>query len=564
MQKNVGKYGSGANLRIKTKKGLVNDDARLWLQWNDGWVWNFWVYHSFGSNRSSRLYCRQACHEKIKYEVSISKSLLLKPCIANKRGKTMKNFKYIIAAIAFFSILSGCSLNQTPDQTQTSDPFPEAKEKNPLPIPPLLEDQNPAEDMAEFYLKAQKSTKSFFNGVETETYGYNGDYLGPVIKVKKGQQVKVHIENHLDNEDTTVHWHGLEVPGSEDGGPHNVIKPNETLTPSFTVTQPAATLWYHPHLLHKTGEQVYKGLAGLFYIEDRVSDKLNIPKSYGENDFPVVIQDRILRENGQLSYNLNMMSVMHGMQGDTPLINGAFDPFLEVPRGKVRLRLLNGSNARIYQLKLSNNDDFWQIASDGGFLEKPVTMQQIVLGPAERAEIIVDFSSHKQGEKIYLFDQDVGLMSFVVGSPSKEKGEFPNKLTTIEKINPSNATVTRTFDFQGMGNSVNINGKQMDMNRIDEEVKLGATEIWEITNSDSGMMHAMAHPFHAHGIQFQILERNGKKPAENELGWKDTILLMPGDEVKTIATFKKDGMFMYHCHILEHEDAGMMGQFEVN
>lgn len=475
-----------------------------------------------------------------------------------------------VSGVAFFLILAGCSYNQTPDQSNNSNSLPVAKENTTLPIPPLLEDKNPADDVAEFYLKAQKSTKTFLSGVETETYGYNGDYLGPVIKVNKGDQVKVHIENGLGNEETTVHWHGLEVPGDADGGPHNVIKPNGTFSPSFTITQPAATLWYHPHLLHKTGEQVYKGLAGLFYIEDEVSKKLNIPTTYGEDDFPIVIQDRNLRQNGQLTYNLNMMSLMHGMQGDTPLVNGAFDPYLEVPKGKVRLRLLNGSNARIFQLKFSNNDDFWQIASDGGFLEKPVKMNQVILGPAERAEVIVDFSSYKQGDKVQLFDQDIGLMNFVVGNKSKGVAEIPDKLTDIENINPSKATVTRTFTFQGMGKAVNINGKQMDMDRIDEEVQRGATEIWEITNTDSGMMGGMmggmgmAHPFHAHGVQFQILERNGKKPQENEQGWKDTILVAPGEKVKTIATFKKDGLFMYHCHILEHEDAGMMGQFRVN
>lgn len=487
----------------------------------------------------------------------------------------MKNFKWIIIGFTFSAILAGCTLNQTPEQTviidptpeqtEVNDPMTEANEKTPLPIPPLLEDQNPAENTAEFHLKAQKSTKSFLNGIETETYGYNGDYLGPIIKVKRGQQVKVHIENDLGDEDTTLHWHGLEVPGSADGGPHSVIKPNETLTSTFTITQLAATLWYHPHLIHKTGEQVYRGLAGLFYIEDEDSDKLNIPKTHGDNDFPLVIQDRNLRRNGQLSYELDMMSVMHGMHGDTPLVNGAYDPFLEVPQGKVRLRLLNGSNAKIFQLNLSTHDDFWQIASDGGFLDKPIKLQQIILGPAERAEIIVDFSSYKQGDKIYLMDQDISLMSFIIGSQSNGIGEIPDKLTTIEKIDPVKATVNRTFTLQGMGHSVNINGKQMDMNRIDEEVQLGATEIWEITNTNSGMMGRMGmpHPFHVHGVQFQVLERNGEKPAENEQGWKDTVLLMPGEKVKIIATFKKEGVFMYHCHILEHEDAGMMGQFEV-
>src|SRR5699024_6910945 len=213
----------------------------------------------------------------------------------------------LFSGIAFFLILTGCSFNQAPNQLNNNSSLPNTEEKNALPIPPLLEDKNPADDVAEFYLKAQKSTKAFFPGVATETYGYNGDYLGPVIKVKKGEQVKVHIENDLGDEDTTVHWHGLEVPGDADGGPHNVIKPNETFSPSFTITQPAATLWYHPHLLHKTGEQVYKGLAGLFYIEDEISEKLNIPKTYGENDFPIVIQDRNLGKDGQLTYKLNMM-----------------------------------------------------------------------------------------------------------------------------------------------------------------------------------------------------------------------------------------------------------------
>ncbi len=266
---------------------------------------------------------------------------------------------------------------------------------------------------------------------------------------------------------------------------------------------------------------------------------MNIPKTYGENDFPIVIQDRNLRKDGQLTYDLNMMSVMHGMQGDTPLVNGAFDPYLEVPKGKVRLRILNGSNARVFQLKLSHNDNLWQIASDGGFLEKPVKMNQVILGPAERAEIIIDFSSYQRGEKIQLLSQDVGLMNFIVSNEPKENVEIPNTLTAIEKINPSKATVNRTFAFQGMGNSVNINGKQMDMDRIDEKVRQGATEIWEITNTDGGMMGGMgmAHPFHAHGVQFQVIERNGKEPSENERGWKDTILLMPGDKGKNNCHF---------------------------
>ncbi|HEY4599933.1 MAG TPA: multicopper oxidase domain-containing protein [Cerasibacillus sp.] len=431
-----------------------------------------------------------------------------------------------------------------------------------LPIPEILEDQNPDEKIAEYNLTAQKSTNVFVNGVETETYGYNGNYLGPVIKARNGEEITVNIKNALGDEETTVHWHGLEIPGDVDGGPHQVIQPNESLQTTFTINQPAATLWYHPHPLHKTGKQVYKGLAGLLLIEDEVSDKLPIPKDYGRNDFPLVIQDRQLNQNGKLIYDLNMMDVMHGKHGDTPLVNGANDALLEVPRGKVRLRFLNGSNARTNQLHLKDELRFWQIASDGGFLEKPVKRHELILGASERAEVIVDFSSYKEGERIELFDQNVRLMTFIVGEEPDKETDIPEQLTTIKAINPEEATKSREFVLQGMGHMVNINGKQMDIHRIDEEVNLDETEIWDVSNPNGRM--AMEHPFHVHGVQFQILERNGEEPPENERGWKDTVLLMPGENVKLIATFKHKGTFMYHCHILEHEDAGMMGQFQVD
>lgn len=453
--------------------------------------------------------------------------------------------------------------------------------REPLPIPPLLEDKNPASGQATFHLQAQKSTTSFLKGMETETYGYNGNYLGPVIKVRKGDQVSMKVKNELGDEQTTVHWHGLEVPGDADGGPHQPINPGEVWSPQFTIDQQAATLWYHPHQLHKTGEQVYKGLAGLFYIEDEVSDRLNIPKDYGKNDFPIVIQDKQLTDNGDIPYQLDMMDLMHGIQGNTILVNGAIDPYLEVPKGKVRLRLLNGSNARIYKFTLNDDRPFWQIGSDGGFLEKPVKMNKIILGPAERAEIIVDFGNDKVGQTIDLVDQEKNVMSFVVKDEVAKKTEIPSKLTDIERIDPADVTTTRSFTLQGMGPMVNINGKQMDMNRIDEEVPFDGTEIWEIKNS--GMNHMMGrremngpngmmgergmsgpHPFHIHGVQFQVLERNGTVPPANEQGWKDTVLLFPNEEVKVIAQFKQKGTFMYHCHILEHEDAGMMGQFQVS
>lgn len=434
-----------------------------------------------------------------------------------------------------------------------------------LPIPPLLKDQNPDPKKGEFHLTVQQSSTEFFKGKKAQTFGYNGSYLGPVIRVRKGEEVTVKVKNKL-SEDTTVHWHGLEVDGEKDGGPHTKIKPGDTWSPTFTINQPAATLWYHPHLLHKTGEQVYKGLAGLFFIDDEVSDNLAIPKKYGEDDFPLVIQDKNFKSDGTFEYNLGMRDVMMGLQGSTILVNGAINPYLKVPKGKTRLRLLNGSNARTYEFHLSNNREFQQIASDGGLLSNPVPLTKVVLGPAERAEIIVDFANNQKGERVQLMDQNSVLMTFIVQNKQGITNAIPAKLAEIPAIDEAKAVKTRQFDFRGMGNSVNINGKQMDMERIDEKLSQHDTEIWEITNSSGGMMgnSGMAHPFHAHGVQFQILDRDGNPPPANQTGWKDTILVYPGEKVRAIATFNTFGIFMYHCHILEHEDAGMMGQFQIN
>lgn len=205
-------------------------------------------------------------------------------------------------------------------------------EEKSLPIPPLLEDENPDPNKVEFTLVAQTGSMEFLKGKPTDTYGYNGNYLGPVIRVKKGDDVSIKVKNELD-EATTLHWHGLEVDGEDDGGPNSGIQPGTTWNPQFTIDQNAATLWYHPHLLHKTGEHVYKGLAGLFIIDDQESEQLDLPNEYGVNDIPLIVQDKQLDENGQFAYNLGMQDVMMGLQGDTIMVNGAINPYVEVPKG---------------------------------------------------------------------------------------------------------------------------------------------------------------------------------------------------------------------------------------
>lgn len=446
------------------------------------------------------------------------------------------------------------------DETEDS----QTERTNKLPIPPLLDDKNPEEGKAEFDLNVQYGKKEFIEGQETATLGYNGDYLGPVIRVDKGDDVKINVSNKLD-EPTTVHWHGLEVPGEMDGGPHQVVDPNTSWQPQFTIDQPAATLWYHPHLLHKTGEQVYKGLAGLFYIEDEQSKALDIPKEHGVNDIPLVIQDKRFSENGEMPYDLNMRDVMNGFLGDTVLVNGAIAPELDVKNEVIRLRLLNGSNARSYEFNFSDRSAFHQIASDGGFLEKSIEMNELSLAPAERAEILVDLSEYSVGDEIVLRDANYEVMKINIVEESTDSSDIPESLVDIVEYDREEVVNTRRFVMSGMGPMVAINDKQMNMDRIDEYLNLNELEEWVISNDSAGMgmMGETPHPFHVHGVQFQVIERNGGEPPLNEQGWKDTVMVESGEEVRILAKFKQKGLFMYHCHILEHEDAGMMGQFLV-
>ncbi|UJF16737.1 multicopper oxidase domain-containing protein (plasmid) [Jeotgalibaca sp. MA1X17-3] len=438
------------------------------------------------------------------------------------------------------------------------------KNSSKLPIPPLLEDKNPESGKAEFDLSVQYGEMEFFEGQKADTLGYNGDYLGPIIKVSKGDEVKINVKNTLD-EFTTVHWHGLEVPAEMDGGPHQGIEPRSTWNPNFTINQPAATLWYHPHLLDKTGEQVYKGLAGLFYIEDEKSKELNIPKDHGINDIPLIVQDKRFTKEGNIPYELNMRDTMDGFFGNTVLINGAISPELDVKSELVRLRILNGSNARDYDFNFSDNASFYQIASDGGFLKESVEMTNVKLAPAERAEILVDFSKYKVGDQVTFRDTENNLMTINIVEDSTKKIEIPRELVEIPTYNRDDIVRSREFVMSGMGPMVAINGKQMDMDRIDEEVKVNELEEWVVSNQSSGgMMSSSPHPFHVHGVQFQIVERNGEVPPLNEQGWKDTVMVKNNEEVKLLVIFKEKGLFMYHCHILEHEDSGMMGQFIVD
>ncbi len=408
----------------------------------------------------------------------------------------------------------------------------------------------------------------FFDGYATQTYAINGSYLGPTLKLIDGDKVSINYTNRL-GEATTMHGHGMHLPAKMDGGPHQRIEPNQSWSSQFTVNQKACTNWYHPHLMGKTAEHVYKGLAGFIIIDDDESKVLDLPKTYGKDDIPLVLQDRFFTAGAQFDYSPSMMEVMLGYKGDTFIANGVINPFVDVSDKEIRFRILNGSNSTVYHLGFSDNRVFRQIAGDNSFLEQTVGLNRLRLSPGERAEIVVDFSN-ELNSSIFLheYSQNRSFMQINVSQTATHKTVIPQHLTQLKKESPANAVMTRSFTLSGRMGRVYINGKTMDLNRIDEVVPVNQIEIWEVYN-EKMMMMEMEHNFHMHGTHFMVLERNGSyaNVALNERGYKDTVYLAPGDRVRLMVkmTDYKDSVnpYMYHCHFLEHEDAGMMGQFLV-
>ena len=435
----------------------------------------------------------------------------------------------------------------------------------PLPIPRLLEGTRAADGTLRFELTAAAGSTRFFSDTETPTMGYNGSILGPTISVSRGDRVAFTIMNEL-SEPTTLHWHGLRVPAEMDGGPMQVIAAGSTWNPRFTIGQEAATLWYHPHLMGKTAEHVYLGLAGLFIIEDDNSRSLDIPKRYGADDIPLILQER--RFSGQtFTYSPAMPDVMHGYTGNEIIVNGAVRPVLDVPASLVRFRLLNGSNSSIHRIRFSDGRTFSMIASDGGFLEEPTAMDNVILSPGERAEILVDFSGSSDGRDIHLsvetYQGAVYEVLRIRARGDSRPMRIPERLNTIKQYGMSEWSRTFSLQSMGMGGGLTINGKRMDMSRIDERVPLNRTETWVIENPAMGMM-ALPHSFHVHDVQFLIVDIDGKAPPRSASGWKDTVLVWPGSKVRIALRFEDyTGIYFYHCHLLEHEDEGMMGKFEV-
>ncbi|WP_415952407.1 multicopper oxidase family protein [Streptomyces sp. KLOTTS4A1] len=441
---------------------------------------------------------------------------------------------------------------------------------NRLAVPPLAESTVDEEGTRVFDLRMQAGETEFRPGRQTPTWGFNGSYLGPTLRAARGEKVKVRIANGLD-EASTVHWHGMHLPARMDGGPHQMVEAGGTWTPEWQVDQPASTLWYHPHPHGATEKHVQRGLAGMFLLDDENSAALDLPDEYGVDDVPVIVQD--VRFDGDNFDHGHGLMRSTGFLGDRTMVNGTLSPYHEVGDELLRLRLLNASTARVYSFGFSDARGFSLIGTDGGLLEEPVRKQRLQLSPGERAEIVVRMEpgertvlrSHPQDnygdgwqKRFGGGDDSFDVLELRAAKQLRASPGLPARLGELEVPEAKDAVRGRFFGLRMSG----INGRKMDMGRIDEVVTRGEAETWTVRNEDG-----VPHNFHVHDVQFRVLEVDGEQPPPELRGAKDTVFVPGGTTVKLAMRFDgpadPDTPYMYHCHLLYHEDAGMMGQFVV-
>ncbi len=451
----------------------------------------------------------------------------------------------------------------------------------------------------QFTLVEKDTMSQILPGQQTLTEGINGKIWGPTLFFNKGDTVHIHVYNNL-NDSTTLHWHGFHLPPVMDGGPHQIVPPGTIWEPFWKVKNRAATYWYHPHLHMMTEKQVSKGLGGLIIVRDSIESALPLPRKYGVDDIPLILTDRKFDAQNQIV-------IVH--YGDTMFTNFTLNAQYNVPAQVIRFRILNTSTERTYNLKFSDGRTFYIIASDAGLLAAPVAVTSYKLNLSERIEILVNFSA-QNGQyvdlKAYnnLLNNDdpgsepnttqtniqlrnkLGKRIFnicrfnITAQTSNPITAIPTALTPVNPINQNTATITRRLTFSAAGNNCPanaygcgwINNKFYDYNRIDYRVQQNATEIWELQNNSS-----IGHPFHIHDVSFNIISGSsysggggsygGSSVSPAYAGWKDVVFVPAWQTMRFIAKFEDNcdsiHPFMYHCHILYHEDAGMMGQFVV-
>jgi FtsP/CotA-like multicopper oxidase with cupredoxin domain len=528
--------------------------------------------------------------------------------------------------------LSACGLAPA----GTTRPAPAPRQLNPGFVPDV-----------EILLRAAPAEAAILPGRPTEVWSYRaelrkgdpaslqaspGSFLGPTIRVRRGQKVRVHFSHELPGRDarSIVHWHGLTLPSEQDAHPRHAVARGQTYVYEFTVADRAGTYWYHPHPDMATGRQVYQGLAGLFIVSDDEEQALGLPS--GAQDLALVVQDRSFDGDNQLVYAAGepmagSMDYLMGFLGERVLVNGQIEASLDVATRAYRLRLLNGSNARTYKLGWEDGTPLTVIATDGGLLERPVARPYVTLSPGERVELWADFSGRPVGSELTLASlafsgaegsgetgghdmgamggdeaggHDMGAMASNMGSAPAQGAPLtvlkvrvtrqveasdvlPVTLSAISRhslAGAANGDRPRTFTITQPESRWELNGRVYEPEGVaaDETARLGDLELWELVNGlnagETQHPQGMLHPFHIHGLQFQVIERSvlpelragweSVSAGYVDEGWKDTVLLMPGERVRLLLRFAEHtGTFMIHCHILEHEDMGLMRNIEV-
>jgi FtsP/CotA-like multicopper oxidase with cupredoxin domain len=465
----------------------------------------------------------------------------------------------------------------------------------------------PAGECDYYEVVAREGVQEIIPGMLTRILGYNGLYPGPTFFSERNRPAVVRFVNQIPDEIMSPHYHGAHTPPDSDGVPMLSYSRSDVIAPVypyagartfvFTNDNPfPATLWYHDHGEDCTAENVYHGLAGFYLLTPNSTEEdadiraveAQLPSGYGRYDIPLVFQDRQFNADGSLAYD----NFEHdGFIGDRFLVNGVIQPYLPVARRKYRFRLLNGSNARHYEFFLSSGHRFFVIGSDGGLLPEPVEMTSLRIAPAERYEIVVDFSRYAVGSRVYLhncltqtsgrkpdddpddeldMDECVPFIEFQIARDEDDPSTIPDLLhprlaAFIDEHlteRPGLQVKNSHFELERGNGAWQINGKFYDPNRVDLVEKLWTHSTWTFENSSGGWVH----PMHIHDEQFAIVSRDGRRPPPHERGLKDTFNVGRGETVKVAAYWTgalNVGRYVFHCHNLEHEDMRMMGIFEV-
>ncbi len=544
--------------------------------------------------------------------------------MSHSRSLSRRQFLRLTGLSAGALLLAACSKTQSPAARDSSQP-PAATASDSSHSP-----ANGAQDVSHsptgdspastlppadvsIELNAAPARVNLLTGAATRVWQYQGQvtqgetsalqaipdsYLGPILRLQRGQTLKVQFRNNIPDP-SIIHWHGMRVPHEMDGHPHSVIAQGQSCDYQFRILNRAGVYWYHPHPHGRTGPQAYYGLAGMLIVSDEEEAALGLPA--GEFDLPLVIQDRSFDAQNQWVY---APDTMNGFFGDQIVVNGQSQRVWNLQARPYRLRLLNGSNARIYRLTWDDQTPLTVIGSDGGLLEKPVQRPFITLAPGERVELWADFSRCSAGQQLTLkslpFNVSSGGMGGMMGSGSRLPNGAALDILRIQiesagdAAQPSLPEKLSTPAFEDAQQAVNrgkprqftltmhmvgaINGRSFVMDEVaaDEIVRLGDLEIWEFYNNPNGgmMSGGFPHPMHIHGVQFQTIQRQIDPQYQSEYeiirpglldeGWKDTVLVWPGERVQVLARFADfAGLYLYHCHNLEHEDGGMMRNYRV-